>query len=136
MRYGIICLLLAFFAILSSCGSTSPGDARIPVVSAGGSTMPTITWRPGGAQAIHIYRGRLPGSDYDLVWSIRAELRNGIQSPVTYGLLPPGATSDAGPVPLRQGTLYTIVVERVEPTGASSGSDSLAVFEGRTTFLP
>ena len=91
---------------------------------------------PNGAQAIHVYRGRLPGGDYDLMWSVSAQFTNGIQSPVSYGVMPPGATSDAGPAPLQRGAVYTIVVERAEKIATASGGDSVRIFQGSTTFIP
>lgn len=135
MRYGVYCLCVVF-ALMYSCAGTSSGDARNPVVSVGGSTVPTITWMPNGAQALHVYRGTMPGGDYDLVWSISTQLTNSLQSPVTYGDLPPGTSSDVGPLPLLRGTPYTIVVERVERITTPAGRDSLRVFQGSTTFIP
>ena len=86
-------------------GAGTGGVSEFPV-TVGAGTTPTYTWADNGGQASSLTVARVanPGAP---VWAISTPGQNGIDSPVTHGTVPGGATNtvDVEPV-LTPGVAY------------------------------
>ncbi len=120
----LVCLALV--AALAACDS-HPYDARqAPVVSVStASGAAVVSWMPGGAQLVRVYRGAQAGDGYGpaLVWSVASPTYgNTIAAPVTVGVTPYGATVDVAlAAPLVPGETYTVEVTRADAAGSGEG---------------
>jgi hypothetical protein len=120
-----------------ACGDSNPYDAtQKPVVTA--TPAGVISWTPANAHIVRVYKGDTPGDSYDarLIWSIGANTKNSIQSPVTFGVVPAGATIDfPKKEDLKSGEKYTVVVTRADPKGEGDGfTNTSNSYVGNFTF--
>jgi len=118
--------IISLLLLLAAACDTNPFDAaqqpRVTIAPGPGAS-PGIAWEPSGAQLVRVYRGAVAGDGYgdDLMWSVAAATRNGITSPVQYGVVPSGGVTDVAPKLLVAGETYTAQVTRLDPKGSGDG---------------
>jgi hypothetical protein len=89
-----------------------------------GTTTPRFNW--GGCKVATVAVQAVDGDDQpigDLVWSVDGAMdgdgvrNNVIETGVTYGELPPRATTVVQPSPLQTGQRYRVVIGMTDPGG-------------------
>ena len=126
--------LAAVAAFVAGCDDTT-GPGTLPecvgpvnlVVEP--SPTPVIRWTP--ACRVFLVLVEDPGGDGD-EWGVLSDSSNAIAPPVTYGIVPHGASKELGsPMPLQAGHEYHVGVRRFTGPGHEDGE-----LIGQTTFTP
>ena len=109
-------VFVLLFFVISSCSDDDPASPRQqtplaacsgPVtVVVGSGTTPTFSWSPACSLFLLLVEDN-SGADQ---WSVITDSTNAIAPPVTYGVVPPGATGDFPPATLVSGTSYEVSV--------------------------
>ncbi|UCC74268.1 MAG: hypothetical protein JSV86_06835 [Gemmatimonadota bacterium] len=111
MRKMTLALGLAYVALLACDDSTTPEDlpecTSQVTVSVSSGTAPRFSWTPVCRVGFVIVEEN--GSD---VWLVISPESNEIAPPVTYGVVPPGATELEPPAALVAGTTYDVGLRR------------------------
>jgi len=106
-------------------------ESQVPVVTVGRGLTPEISWSPSPAYELRVYAGDKDGDLSEVIevqgvvppaWYARGPggYENRLQSPVTYGVPPPGSEVAAAP-PLVAGATYTVTVLRKDEKGSGDG---------------
>ena len=124
-------------SVIGCSTDVNPYDAtQKPIVTA--TPAGVISWTPANAQLVRVYKGDTPGDSYDawLIWSVGANTKNSMNSPVTFGVVPAGATIDfQKKEDLKSGEKYTVVVTRADPKGEGDGfTNTSNSYIGNFTF--
>ena len=132
--------LLALALLVSGCDVNPFDEAEVPVVTVSAGDPPTFAWTPEGAQLLRVYRGEEAGDGYgpDLVWEVQArDGRNGLRSPVAYGVEPAGGEVSVPAAALVAGEPYTVQVRRYDEAGSGDGfTNTRNDYVGAATFTP
>lgn len=136
-RFRIIALLLTVTA--TACDRNPYDPTQQPRVTVTTTSSPVlISWQPGGAQLVRVYRGATAGDGYTtaLVWSLAASSKNSLSSGVAYGTAAPaGGATDVPAKPLVAGDSYTVQVTRQDPKGTGDGfTNNSNRYVGTRTF--
>jgi hypothetical protein len=105
--------------LLSACQLNPYDEDQAPSIQIGDGLTPTINWQPQGAQVVRVYQANNTGVD-GLMWLISAKQDNGIQAPLTYGVLPPQAQSSHPATPLQVGEKYLVIVQRKDANASGN----------------
>jgi hypothetical protein len=93
-----------------------------------GDAAPTIDWAPRcGANRLVVDRVSAAPGTTTTVWAISSPTRL-FKPPLTYGVVPDGATGDAAALALEHGTAYRVIVYYAGPEINDGG--------GEATFMP
>ncbi|MGB3543936.1 hypothetical protein [Rubrivirga sp.] len=117
----LACLSLLF---LVGCDVNPFDESQQPSVRVQAGSPPVFSWVPQGARSVQVFRGAnvtdaLEGAQ---VWAVVAtDGENGIQSPVTYGVIPEGGENNVSARALEAGQPYTVYVRRDDPRGTGDG---------------
>lgn len=133
----IACLAL----LLSACAPPKAyqADERPAIRVDTSQQPPLIHWTPNNAHILRVYEGT-PKQGFGaegLIWVLNANQTNGLQSPITYGVVPEGGYSPKAAAPLLGGGHYTVSIRRKDPhpnPERSGLSDVLHVYEAQETF--
>jgi len=136
-------LLIVFIVLLLATLNCSKDDPAAPAPKSNRSTLfacsstvnitvgsgitPTFSWTPACSLFFLLVEGNTGGDQ----WSVISDSTNAIAPPVTYGIVPPGATADFPPTTLVSGMSYDVLVARWTGPGAQDG-----VIIGSKTFTP
>ena len=120
-------VLILLFFVISSCSDDDPASPRSqtplaacsgPVtVAVGLGRTITFSWSPACSLFLLLVENNSGGDQ----WSIITDSTNAITPPVTYGVVPPGATADFPPATLVSGTSYVVIVFRWTGPGKQEG---------------
>jgi hypothetical protein len=127
---GLVAIGLLSLACDDGAGPGTAAECTGPVaVTVGAGTVPRFSWTP--ACRLFLVLVEDPSGDGDQ-WGVISDSSNAIGSPVKYGTVPAGATSELlSPVALQAGHLYHMSVFRFTGPGHEDGT-----VIGETDFTP
>lgn len=108
--------------MLVGCSDDSSGPEELPectgqvTVSISAGTEPTFNWAPACRGFLLLVEEGATD-----VWSVITLGSNDLAPPVTYGVVPAGATELDTPVPLMVGTTYDVILFRHTGPGDDDG---------------
>jgi hypothetical protein len=111
----------AVLVCVSGCGDsgTAPDCAGAVNLSVGSGTTPQFRWTPTCRLFLVLVEDPATGDDQ---WAVDSDSSNAIDSPVTYGTIPKGATKQSqAPVALQAGHTYQVYVFRFTGPGHEDG---------------
>jgi hypothetical protein len=96
--------------------------SQVPEVRVGTGLRPEISWTPSPAYQLQVYEGAEDRKGIGVLWTVGGPggYENTLDSPVTYGVPPPGSQYAPAP-PLQAGRTYTVTVTRKDEKGSGDG---------------
>lgn len=117
-----VSMLVALTTALMACSNDSTGPGEVPEctdqvsVSVSAGTEPTFSWAPACRGFLLLVEEGATD-----VWSVITLGSNDLAPPITYGVVPAGATELEDPAPLLEGTTYQVIIGRDTGPGDDDG---------------